>query len=254
MANALTGNKIKDSYQALLKIGTNGSLDPTVPITISDGLGNNTPLQLAANKLLTYYGGAVTGLNLDFANNAYKLGSLPNNSIFTIDSNSNYAQILLGGNEYLLLQATTGIFRFGNFNSGTGLRFQVASNEFLLKINNKQYITIQDNANYFSVGDNFKIEFNNGSDVMQSFINNSPKGFKFDNYFGLGDYYFGDYNGISGNGYININPAFGIMSINAENLYFSGFGLESATSGGFSGKHLVISLNGTFYKIKLENV
>jgi len=57
--------------------------------------------------------------------------------------------------------------------------------------------------------------------LCNHFINNSPRGFKFDNYFGLGDYSFGDYNGISGNGYIYINPAFGIMSINTENLYFS---------------------------------
>jgi hypothetical protein len=74
MASALTGNKIKDSYQALLKMGTNGSLDPTTLITISDGLGNDTPLQLAGDKLATYYSGNINGLNIDLAGNGYAFG------------------------------------------------------------------------------------------------------------------------------------------------------------------------------------
>jgi hypothetical protein len=74
MASALTGNKIKDSYQALLKMGTNGSLDPTTLITISDGLGNDTPLQLAGDKLATNYLGNEKGLKLDFVNNQYQFG------------------------------------------------------------------------------------------------------------------------------------------------------------------------------------
>jgi hypothetical protein len=74
MASALTGNKIKDSYQALLKMGTNGSLDPATLITISDGLGNDTPLQLAGDKLATNYLGDEKGLKLDFVNNQYQFG------------------------------------------------------------------------------------------------------------------------------------------------------------------------------------
>jgi len=42
-------------------------------------------------------------------------------------------------------------------------------------------------------------------------------------------------------------------TINTEDLYFSGANLQSNTSGGNSGKHLVITLNGNQYKIKLEN-
>jgi hypothetical protein len=76
MSSALTGNKIKDSYQALLKMGTNGSLDPTTLITISDGLGNDTPLQLAGDKLATDYLGDNKGLFMDFVNDDYKFGEL----------------------------------------------------------------------------------------------------------------------------------------------------------------------------------
>jgi hypothetical protein len=89
MASALTGNKIKDSYQALLKMGTNGSLDPTTLITISDGLGNDTPLQLAGDKLATNYLGNINGLNIDLAGNNYRFGD--------INGNSAYLNIVING-------------------------------------------------------------------------------------------------------------------------------------------------------------
>ena len=41
--------------------------------------------------------------------------------------------------------------------------------------------------------------------------------------------------------------------INCEDLQFNGTNLKSGSSGGNSGEHLVITLNGTQYKIKLEN-
>lgn len=96
MSSALTGNKIKDSYQALLKIGTNGSLDPTTPITISDGLGNDTPLQLASDKLLTNYSGNNIGLNLDFANSIFQFGDYTgsvNPTYLHIDVNNSIAKL-----------------------------------------------------------------------------------------------------------------------------------------------------------------
>jgi len=51
MSNTLTGNQIKNTYQALLKIGTNGSLNPTTATVISDGLGNDTPLYLSGQRV-----------------------------------------------------------------------------------------------------------------------------------------------------------------------------------------------------------
>ena len=104
MSSALTGNKIKDSYQALLKIGTNGSLDPTTPIAISDGLGNDTPLQLASDKLLTIYLGNDIGLKLDFANDFYSLGD-PSNV-----GNGNYINVDNIGNGITLNSSGSGAF------------------------------------------------------------------------------------------------------------------------------------------------
>ena len=43
------------------------------------------------------------------------------------------------------------------------------------------------------------------------------------------------------------------VQVKSNTLTFTGADLESATSGGNSGQHLVITLNGTQYKIKLEN-
>jgi hypothetical protein len=82
MSSALTGNKIKDSYQALLKMGTNGSLDPNTLITISDGLGNDTPLQLSGDKLATNYLGNTQGLFMDFVNDDYQFGDINGNTAY----------------------------------------------------------------------------------------------------------------------------------------------------------------------------
>jgi hypothetical protein len=73
MSSALTGNKIKDSYQALLKMGTNGSLDPVTPIAISDGLGNDTPLLLSGIEFKTQVVSAAKlyGIWADLSSNSH---------------------------------------------------------------------------------------------------------------------------------------------------------------------------------------
>jgi hypothetical protein len=134
MASALTGNKIKDSYQALLKMGTNGSLDPTTLITISDGLGNDTPLQLAGDKLATDYLGDNKGLFMDFVNDDYQFGEL------------------FGGTAYLSI-GINGSLLFGN-------------NVTSLESNNKQVITNNGVDQYIITGDingfkGFNLDFAN---------------------------------------------------------------------------------------------
>lgn len=259
MSSALTGNKIKDSYQALLKIGTNGSLDPTTPITISDGLGNDTPLQLSADKLLTYYSGSNIGLNLDFTNNAYQLGEITTNSQFIIDANNNYAQITFQSTEYLLLDATNGSYKFGNYNYLNGLQINENVYTFDLYINGKQYFNIQDSANRLSVGNDYRIEFNDGNSAMLSFVNSSPIGFKFDalNY----QFLFGDWQGTNNNTYLDVDDNNNKITAWTGKIEFNidiewilnGAALQSNTAGGSSGEHLCITLNGTQYKIALLN-
>jgi hypothetical protein len=56
----------------------------------------------------------------------------------------------------------------------------------------------------------------------------------------------------TGGNHVNLNST-GNVSLNAANqLIFNGPNLQSNTSGGNSGQHLVISLNGNIYKIRLE--
>jgi len=86
MSSALTGNQIKDSYQALLKIGTNGSLDPTTPITISDGLGNDTPISMSATLL---------NISTDFKLSSYGTGTHTGTATYNlaVDSVGNVIEI-----------------------------------------------------------------------------------------------------------------------------------------------------------------
>lgn len=150
MSSALTGNKIKDSYQALLKIGTNGSLDPTTAIAISDGLGNDTPLQLAANKLLTNYGGNDIGLKLDFANDLYQFGDfngVTNNAFINIDNN-------IG--QIYIQSYTDAIFIGDGFYNNNNTCLVVNDNLQNIKTtfqNNDIGLKLNSNTNYYSFGD-----------------------------------------------------------------------------------------------------
>lgn len=118
MSSALTGNKIKDSYQSLLKIGTNGSLDPITPISISDGLGNDTPLLLSGIEFKTQIVGANPyGLWLDLSSNSHAaLG----------DYNLNYNFTQLYVNDYNNIIQTSG----GNNANPRGFKFDYANDVY----------------------------------------------------------------------------------------------------------------------------
>ena len=79
----LTGTQIKNTYQSLLKINTNGSLDPSTAVTISDGLGNATPLQLSGNKLKTTNSGTERGMDLNFDTSNYRFGDYNGYATYT---------------------------------------------------------------------------------------------------------------------------------------------------------------------------
>ena len=123
MSSALTGNKIQDSYQALLKIGTNGSLDPITAITISDGLGNDTPLQLSATLFKTKVVSANKdyGLQLDLSANSHiYLGDYNNQyngtSLYLSDFNQVIQTYGLSGQSIgLKLDFLNNIYSFGDF-------------------------------------------------------------------------------------------------------------------------------------------
>ena len=137
MSSALTGNKIKDSYQALLKMGTNGSLDPTTLITISDGLGNDTPLQLAGDKLATYYSGNINGLNIDLAGNGYAFGDFGGGTAF-LNITTGEAELLgfdsarvsSSNKQSIINSGADQIIKTINNNFERGLKLDFANNQY----------------------------------------------------------------------------------------------------------------------------
>jgi len=82
--SALTGTQIKNTYQSLLKLINNGSLQTSTPIIVSDGLGNPTPLQLSETRISTQYSALNNGLSLDFIGNTFSIGDYDFNSNGTV--------------------------------------------------------------------------------------------------------------------------------------------------------------------------
>jgi hypothetical protein len=84
----------------------------------------------------------------------------------------------------------------------------------------------------------------NGSEQIKTWHNGNNRGLQLD--FTNLIYTLGDYNGATNQYFITIDDGLG-------ELRFNGANLQSNTASGNSGEHLVIWLNGTNYKIKLEN-
>ena len=66
-------------------------------------------------------------------------------------------------------------------------------------------------------------------------------------------YTIGDYQGNYNNTFLQIDDDAEQIVFNTQRLFFNGSNLISSTSGGNSGRHLVIVLNGATYKIQLLN-
>lgn len=88
------------------------------------------------------------------------------------------------------------------------------------------------------------IVINDLTQIIQTQHTGSNRGLKLD--FGGLQYWLGDYDGITNGYWLQIDDTSGELKFNGANLI-------SATSSGNSGQHLVIVLNGSTYKIKLEN-
>jgi hypothetical protein len=181
MSSALTGNKIKDSYQALLKMGTNGSLDPITPIAISDGLGNDTPLLLSGIEFKTQVVSAAKfyGFWADLSANSHlALGDYAgqyNGTLLYVNDSARLIQTQGGVSKGFKLDFTNNLYLFGDYDN--------ASNGTIL--------SIDDNAR--------TIITNNGSGSQGLFMD-----------FVTDDYQFGDING---------NTAYLSIGINGSSLF-----------------------------------
>jgi hypothetical protein len=176
MSSALTGNKIKDSYQALLKMGTNGSLDPITPIVISDGLGNDTPILLSRTEFKTQVVSAAKlyGIWADLSANSHlAIGDYAgqyNGTQLYVNDSARLIQTYGGAGKGFKLNFTNNLYDFGDYDNavnGAYLRVDTANQTILTK-----------NGPY-------------------------DKGLKID--FLTDFYYFGDYNNVNFNSALNIN-------------------------------------------------
>jgi hypothetical protein len=209
-------------------------------------------------KIQTTYGNLIKGLELNFDVNSYSLGDIDvgsNGTLIRIDDFNeairtyNQSSILgldlnfvnntfaLGDIFYIIngtsitIDDNNQIIKTNNQGNEIGLKLDYVNNIFYLgdynDINNGTALVVNEAGNRIattcSLGSlGFVVEFTSGVS-------------------GLGDFYniFNGYN-------IKIDDTLG-------ELRFEGANLQSNTSGGNSGEHLVIWLNGINYKIKLEN-
>lgn len=245
-----------------------------------------------AETVITYYNGFANGLNFDYGSDVYTFGDFTgttNATHFIIDNGSEEITTFSQGfSKGLYLNFANDVYNFGdssNVTNGTyimvdnsaqeiktydsgsqiGLKLDFANNQYFLG-NNELFINAAAGELYFSyVGKGLEIldfgrrcylgdvvgAFNNTSiyvnDIGQEIItthNGINRGLLFD--FANLKYSLGDCT-LIGNGYaITLDDGVG-------ELRFDGANLQSNTAGGNSGEHLVIWLNGSNYKIKLEN-
>lgn len=126
------------------------------------------------------------------------------------------------------------------------------NNEIISKFNGTaKGIYINYDFDFYSYGDNFyNIEFDTANNFIETRGNNAKYGLQIIPEITT----IGDFDGNqSFPSYIQIDNQNGPVTIGAEELKFYGTPLQSSSAGGNSGQHLVITLNGTVYKISLLN-
>lgn len=160
MGSTLTGTQIKNTYPALLKFSGNGSLPPTTPMVISDGLGNDSPLALSALEIKTTYIGNDIGLKLNFNTGKFVLGDYANIgrkvSVYVDEP---------GGTVFMGFNAPNGagVF-FNDFGFGVNPYFVYQSGIFISGGNRIA-------QNYYSGTNDISLEANNTSITLQGITN-----------------------------------------------------------------------------------
>lgn len=242
-----------------------------------NNLINGTTLVVndATSNIFTKYNGFVQGINLDFTINTYLFGNISNGSL-VIDANNQNVSINVGGAQYLFLDKLNEIGTFFDYANGYGLEFSSINKTFFLNVGTSNVISAD-----YGVSGNLDIGTNQAKIICETansivkigdvdaigngtifFVDDSNK--KIGSFTGGNDdgilidflnarYYFGDFNYLNNGTHLFIADNPKAIYFYTEILNFNGASLQSNTSGGNSGEHLVIELNGNPYKIKLEN-
>ena len=222
--STLTGTQIKNTYQSLLKLINNGSLQTSTPTIISDGLGNATPLQIAETRIQTQYSATNIGLDLNFNNNSFVIGDYDFTSTNTsLKVNVAGAQIITtsnGGFRGINLDLYNDSYQFGDVGGVTnGNLFVVDNNNSVIKtmkfaLNKGLFIDFTNKiyrlGDYGSSTNGTMLEVNENTEIISTKNINEPKGLFFDYNNAL--YKFGDFNNYN-------NGSALIISDGGENIY-----------------------------------
>ena len=198
-----------------------------------NNLINGTTLVVndATSNIFTKYNGFGQGISLDFINNAYLFGVSGISSLF-IDGNSQYVSINVGGTQYLLLDKLNETSTFSDYVSGNGLEISRPNGTVYLNVAGTNVISADYNNGFLQLGKQpLMLYCDYNSNILS----------------------IGDVTGGANGNQLIINDNTEEFTFVTESLVFNGAALQSNSSGGNSGEHLVITLNGNQYKIKLEN-
>jgi hypothetical protein len=190
-----------------------------IPIANLDGVNN-----------VGYFGGAGSTFRFDGNNNKCNIG----------DGNGNY------NTTYLEVDDLNQIIQTFKGNA-KGLSLDFANRIYLLG----DFAGINNGTSLIIAESNDIIETGNIQGQQGISLNFASKFYKFGDYDALGNNTFISVK--DGGKEINLFTNAGNIFFDADALIFTGASLQSNTSGGNSGEHLVITLNGSQYKIKLEN-
>ena len=173
------------------------------------------------------------GININFATSTYIFGDdVISRSALKITTD-NFIGRYGGFDQGIFLDFTNYAYKFGQIDNGTDV----------------------DVHHY--------VDGTSGSEIAYFQYDTNRIGYEFD--FGASKTFkFGDFLGAFGNGSIQIDSSnetilikgsqsSGSTTFEANSLIFTGSNLESSTSSGNSGQHLVITLNGTVYHIPLQD-
>jgi hypothetical protein len=221
------------------------------------------------NIQLSIYGGATYGLNLDFLNQRFALGDYnitagKKNSI-QIDDSNNQIYFTTGRStsnlipDLLFAENTSSSVRvvklgdFGNFNNKTKLFVDDGNTQIYTEttsgiggifVNNNVAIL----GSQFSGGTNLNIQCDYPLNTIQTYNSfTNVEGLRLD--FANRLFSFGAFN-LGGN-FIDVDDVNNSIKFETSNLIYNGLALEDPTPGVVATKALLITLNGTQYKINL---
>lgn len=229
----------------------------------------NSLLQLQRNLIKTFFNGTGEyGINLDDTTGKFVLGDYNNDrkyNSFVVNDDANTFYLTTSFNQantdqdlFYISNATSSIRfvklgDFNNYTNGISLIVDDANNTIITNNYNGMNgiwvtpsFTIFGQANtttklYFSIDYGLNsLSLRTTSDISTGIELSLG-----------GNYKLGCFN--LGTTWLEIDNNAESFTFNTQELFFTGAALQSNTSGGNSGEHLVITLNGTQYKIALQN-